>query len=345
MRFLINGKSQQTITLKFSDDASSSPLSEDGIAWESNTSGWVTVTAQVQFGEFTIDGVVIREADPVSGVVEDQGTATHSAPHATLFNGSTYQIHAEMYTGNLFLSKDNRPLGQVFSGDLYQRNDKFHYGAAIVALADGSGIAVVQVGHVSNGFRVRYLPNGDVEQISGTFDALNNTLFTYAHVVATDADNIAIATRRGTAAATSAALVRIDGISSLDGQGSGATATIDIIGNGRFYPRSIVRQELNGRWVLGVHFAFRNFSNWEGSAAALFVPDQGSHGKWYTLRGEAASTNSSLGTLTIPRFDVNQTIDVLTSEGNGWRVQRELLDGQRHPTEGGLWKIDSFGEK
>ncbi|MCA9077971.1 MAG: hypothetical protein KDA93_23280 [Planctomycetaceae bacterium] len=344
VRFLINGKSQQTITLKFSDDASSSPLSEDGIAWESNTSGWVTVTAQVQFGEFTIDGVVIREADPVSGVVEDQGTATHSAPHATLFNGSTYQIHAEMYTGNLFLSKDNRPLGQVFSGDLYQRNDKFHYGAAIVALADGSGIAVVQVGHVSNGFRVRYLPNGDVEQISGTFDALNNTLFTYAHVVATDADNIAIATRRGTAAATSAALVRIDGISSLDGQGSGATATIDIIGNGRFYPRSIVRQELNGRWVLGVHFAFRNFSNWEGSAAALFVPDQGSHGKWYTLRGEAASNNSSLGTPTIPRFDVNQTIDVLTSEGNGWRVQRELLDGQRHPTEGGLWKIDSFGE-
>ena len=157
----VNGASVATRTtsaanLANTNIASSSDWFEDGIIWESDTTGTVTIEVATAVPDsLAIDGVVIREPTLRSGIVEDQGSGTHCHPVSWMHGGKRYQLHAEMYTGAIHLSIDSVPKGEVFPPIAADYNERYHNGCFGVSVP--GGVAIFRTGHSQPNLDTRFL--------------------------------------------------------------------------------------------------------------------------------------------------------------------------------------------
>jgi hypothetical protein len=318
---------------------------ENGVIWEANTTGVIDITVAVATpAEADLYGVIVREADPVSGVVEDQGTSLFCSEYACEYGGDTYILHSEMYTGATYLSKNFSPVGKVFDRIAGDYNERWHNGCVLQPTENG--VLAVQVGHNQNEINVRYLPNGDLSQAGGVYtitgDEGIDSQFTYCFTQVLS-DGRAALLVRGTPYATSnqrLTLFLVDGYET-----GNYTHTADHLFNdpdGRCYTRSFERfVDDDGNELLCILMQSGSSSAYREIRGMLFAPNQGDHGKWYNIRGAPADTQDALGTSVLPRF-FSATVTRRTDTQTGI----ELLGagaGQRYiHTHCAFWRVTQF---
>ena len=296
---------------------------EDGFIYDFTSTGTKTIKVASVADASLIYGLIVREPDSVSGIVEDQGAATHCEPLQCTYGGSTYRLHVEMYTGKNFLTIDEVLQGEVIPGWRY--NERYHNGAAIVALS--SGVALVSVGHNDNGIKVRYLPGGVYANITSTYTALSTTSLTYCRAAALLDDRVAVLTRGGSN--QDPVLALISDIPEIDGTGASATADYVFSGVGMVYPNGMDYHVNGSTEVLSCLFNSRDASgNWGAIHAALFCPQEGTVGEWYSMNGDAASVTAALGTAVTPRF--NSTLRDTATTSGGIQVRADTASGQQY---------------
>lgn len=324
--FSIGGVSKATRNVDPNNLANrSTDYYEDGNCWEADTSGSVTFRAEITSGTWDLEGVVIREADAESGVVEDQGAGTHCYPLACVYDGDRYQIHAEMYTGLRTLSINGVYEGVLFGGsNPGGANNRYHYGIALVPLS--TGILAVAAPHSSSQIRVQYLPGGVLASASTTrLVGGASSVLTYCQCVADASDNVYIATRgRDDGSGTGALIYKITNATDL--VANDVTYTVDTVMTSlTTYPRSIAIQTSGGVPVICTTWAGGSGSGTFSDAwAALFAPTIGTHGEWYTLGGTDATVQTALGTVASPRFNSTMVSDEV--EDGGLRLFGALIN-------------------
>jgi len=299
---------------------------EDGFVVDFTTTGTKTILIESVGNASLIRGVIAREPDSVSGIVEDTGTATHCNPLRCDYGGASYRTHVELYTGNHFLVRNGVLQGQIFSGIAADYNERYHNGAFICAIS--SGVVVGQIGHNDTGFYVKYLPNGSYANATSAYHAeASTTQMTYSQVQPLSDDRVAIFTR---VIDKLPALVILSDLDQIDG--TGASSTLDIIydnGTDWTYPKGMERSNNGGTEVLTCLFNERTGgTDWGQISAALFCPQEGTHGKWYTLDGVEATNNTALGTQGNPRFNATMR-GALTGSG-GIKILDGVTNAQRY---------------
>ena len=315
---------------------------EDGVIWEATATGSVTIRVAVVTGTATIEGVIIREPDSASGVVEDQGSATHCSPLATIYDSERYQIHCEMYTGNLHLSKDGVAQGKVIDAPTADYNERYHNGGCVVTLS--TGILVCQVGHNESQIRMKYLPGGVLASASAerTIGG-GSSSFTYIQAVAL-ADDTVVMVVRGTDSGGQIAAAWIL-TNATDLVANTPTAVEDVLFDDQAYPRSIaVQDDGAGNEVVCVLFAgTAGVGQWRRAWGVLYAHEIGSVGEWYNLNGIDATVQNARGTNASPRF--NSTMSGAMTSAGGIRVLGDPLTGQRYMLETALWEVTQFAEE
>lgn len=338
LRLSIGGSAVETITVDDDNLANKTgSYFEDGFVYDFTTTGSKTIKVESVGSTFTIRGVIVREPDSVSGIVEDQGTGTHCEPLQCAYGGSTYSVHVEMYSGDVYLCKDGVLQGLVFSGLSADRNERYHYGCAVVPLA--AGVAVIAVGHNQNGLRVRYLPGGVYGSITSTYTTLSSTPLTYCKSVVLADDRIAVLTRGGST--QSPLLVLLSSIDEIDGTGASGTSDWIFNGTGAVYPNALELYTNGSTEVLACLFNSRSAGNdWGSVHAVLFCPQEGSVGEWYALDGTDSTVTGSRGTEGTPRF--NSTMQGALTGSGGMRVLGELSAGQQRYALSGIFKVTQW---
>ena len=340
--FKINGVQKEGVTT-YADNLANltSSYFEDGDCWTADQTGSVTFRVEISAGVWGLHGVIVREADTISAVVEDQGTGTHCYPLACVYGGERYQIHCEMYTGLKYLSKDGVNQGQIFATTSL-RNDKYHYGCAIVPLT--TGILALEVGHNGPQIRAKYLPGGAIGSASAerTIGGAASVL-TYCQAVADSSNNVYIITRGSDDSGNGNVICyKLTNATSL--VASAASYTVDVVTTSTSfsYPRHVSIYESGGVPVICVALAGGGAGVFTTAGAALFAPTMGTYGEWYTLNGTDATVNNALGTEVSPRFSGG----VLTAlpSANGLRLFGADITGLavRYLPEAALFKVTQF---
>jgi len=310
---------------------------EDGFVVDFTTTGTKTILIESVGDAAEIRGVIVREPDSVSGIVEDQGTATHCNPLRCEYGGAVYSTHIEMYTGAHFLVKDGELQGQIFSGISADYNERYHNGAFVCAIS--TGVVVGQVGHNATGLYVKFLPNGDYASATSAYHAQPSTTeMTYSQVQPLLDDRVCVLTR---VIDKLPALVILSDLDQIDG--TGASSTLDIIyDNGSLwtYPKGMEYARNGNTEVLSCLFNDRDgLVAWEAVNAALFCPQEGAHGKWYTLDGVEATNNTALGTTGTPRFNATMSSE---QTGSGGIKVLDLFGGSQRYALTGLTNISQW---
>lgn len=331
----------------------SSDYFESGEVFDVATAGVYDVEVDGSSDGTLLYGIIIRVPDPYSGIVEDQGSYTHCYPVCTQHNGSYYRLHKEIYSGDSYLSIDGQPWGKIFNGTFW--NEKYHYGGAIFSHPDG--IVVADCEHVRPIMNVKFAPLGDFDNLTSTYEvAQATTEVTYCHGVSLDNGDVLLLTRGydvedGNEVNNSALLYRISNIDNIDSGSPATSHTADVIAQGSsYYPRSIYKTEDNtGKEIVCCAWGRRNSAasasgdlDWTGVAAAIFYPNEGTHGEWYTLANSPANENSALGTNASPRFSGTQASNFPQSSPSGIKVVDGADDTERYAFTGVIWEVDTF---
>ena len=306
---------------------------EDGLIFNSS-GGAGDLTITISAG--TIEGVVVRAADDISLTVEDQGTGTHCFPLAIRHsNGKTYRIHSEIYTSRRFLSDGAGNSVQVFES--LNNNDRYHNGAALVELDDGS-ILCAAVGHGNTTLRFCRV-SADLATISTVRSFADGNACTYIHLVKRPSDgSIYGLTRVSNGSPTGALLVHIPDPE--DFENTSYTSTKFVETDLRLYPRRLILHEQDGKEYLLAVWATRVSADWEGFGA---VYQDLATGIWRTLEGTAAPNESA------PFFDSDNftgsiednpgTAQVVLTKNDGTYDQWYALNDVLVDLEGGEIEI------
>jgi hypothetical protein len=146
-------------------------------------------------------------------------------------------------------------------------------------------------------------------------------------------------------------MYRISNVENIDSGSPSTSHTADLIAQGAaYYPRSLYKTvDSNDEEIVCVAWGRRNVAasasgdlDWTGSAAAIFYPNRGIYGQWYTLKNVAANTNNALGTNATPRFSSAQESNSPTNAAGGIKCVDGATDTERYPFTGVVWEVDTF---
>ncbi|MEQ9309682.1 MAG: hypothetical protein RLN90_09520 [Balneolaceae bacterium] len=326
---------------------------ESGEIFEIATAGVYDVELDGSGDATEFYGIIIRIADPFSGIVEDQGSYTHCNPVACVYDGKHYQLHKEIYSGDSYLSIDGEPWGRVFTGAFW--NEKYHYGGAI--FSHPNGIVVANCEHVRPIMEVKFAPLGNFDNLTSSYNPCQaSASVTYCHGVSLDNGELLLLTRgydvEDTYEVNNSALVyRIKDIENIDSGSPSTSHTVDLIAQETaYYPRRLFKTvDKNDEEIVCVAWGRRNVASsasgdldWTGTAAAIFYPNRGSFGEWYSLKYVAANSNAALGTNQTPRFSTAQEGNFPTDAAGGIKCVDGAADTERYPFTGVIFEVDTF---
>lgn len=317
---------------------------ESGANFDVATAGTCTLEIDLTGGTATLYGVIVRAADPSSGIVEDQGTGEHCGPLAAkLSNGDRITVHASMYDGVIYAVRnlDGNPV-EIFPARTGEGgyNEHYHRGAAVVELPSGS-LLLAEVGHNLSDIKVRKA-SADLQTL-GTIRTLAGSTLTY--VQSRIAGSVAWLQSRGTAGANTRAalLYELSNPETIDA--SPASSTVDVVainGDDWWYPQVLdVLDDGAGTEVLAAVWATRNNAdaiNWDDIRAAFFDP---AASKWWALDGLAAAQNAALGTAGTPRFSDAQAAG-LTKDGAGITLVGGASGTTRYGLPAAAWEVTQW---
>jgi hypothetical protein len=343
IRFTCNGEEQILDPGAANLANRSSAYFENGVVWEANTTGTVTISAEaVVPADVDIYGFIIREQDDTSGCVEDQGTSLFCGEYCCEYNGDIYALHSEMYTGTTYLSKNFLPVGKVFDRIVGDYNEKWHNGNVVYATANG--VYCAQVGHNQNEVNTCFLPGGDLAQATDIYTISGSSgQFSYCFMRQLSDGRMAMLVR-GTPFQAGNFVVTMFIVSDIETDTPSHTSDVVFNDpNGRVYTRSMeLYTDGSGNDVICCLWNTGSSARYANVQAALFAPGQGSFGKWYNIRGEEATVNNALGTSAAPRFNAALTIDG-TDTGVGIELLETNDPGQRFvPGHTVFWRVTQY---
>jgi hypothetical protein len=306
---------------------------EDGLAFDTPISA-----ESISVDDTDATGIIAREADAMSGIVQSSGANTHSGPNFFLHNGDLYGMHIRIYDGKGAISRNGVPwakLPQIPLASDRERNDSYGYHYAQVGVSFDGKIVLFCTHHNE---RIYCMVGETAEDFeSGTWTAVGPARdTTYIHAVV-GGDGIWLLSRVHDGSARGGSILKI----TISGT-TPSLASEDFLFNesypgsaARMYPRRIVRWVIAGREYIG----WLSITRLTDGVAPPWDAVQGgvldvTANRWRNFAGTLVG-GTSLGTTTTPRFTAAQMAATTHAGGGGMELLGARV-GEDNPNRYGV---------